>query len=90
MQLVKEWSKFLESVLDNDDAPRHVTSFSFYNRYEVNVAASVFDETCPVLRNTPPARSGQIRAGTAFSYHMDQTDVIYRALKAPNMLSRSI
>ncbi len=56
----KVWAKFPKTLLENGDATRHATSFSLGNRYEVDVAAVVLHETCPVLRNIPPARSGQI------------------------------
>jgi hypothetical protein len=57
---VKVWAKFPKTLLENGDATRHATSFSLGNRYEINVAAFVLDATCPVLRNIPLARSGQI------------------------------
>ncbi len=57
---VKVWAKFPKVFLENGDATRHATSFSLGKRYEINVAAFVLDETCPVLRNIPPARSGKI------------------------------
>ncbi len=57
---MKAWPKFSEVLLENGNAARHATSFSLGNRYEVDVVAFVLDETIPVLRNTPPARSGHI------------------------------
>ena len=86
IQLVKIWPKFPKALLENGDAPRYATSFSLSNRYEVHAAASVFDETCPVLRNTPRARSGQIWAGTAFTSHIEPTDIMYRAQKQLNLI----
>ncbi len=88
--MVKVWPKFAKVLLENGVATRHATSFPLGNRYEVDVAAVVLHKICPVLRNTPPARSGQIWAGTAFSCHIYQIDVMYRTPKAPNMLSRSL
>ncbi len=57
---MKVWPKFPKVFLENGDATGYATSFSLGNRYEVDVVAFVLDETCPVLRNIPPARSGQI------------------------------
>ncbi len=54
----KVWAKFPKTLLENGDATRHATSFSLGNRYEINVAAFVLDETCPVLRNIPFGQIG--------------------------------
>ena len=90
ISLVKVWPKFPKVFLENGDATRHAYSFSFINRYEVYVAASVLDETCPVLGNIPSARSGQIWAGTASTLHIERTDIMHRSHKPPNMTTWSI
>jgi hypothetical protein len=50
----------------------------------------VLDETCPVLGNIPPTRSGQIWAGTALTLHIERTDIMHRSHKPPNMTTWSI
>ena len=90
VQLAKVWPKFPKALLENGDATSYATSFSLCNRYEVYIVAFVLDETCPLLRNTPPAGSGQIWAGTAFTHHIERTDVMYRPQKAPSMITWSL
>ena len=73
--MVKVWPKFPKVLLEDGVATRLATSFPLGNRYEVDVAAVVLDETCSFIRCNPPAMLGQICA--VLPSHIDLNELMY-------------